>query len=164
MTTNGLIRSVGKTIVLNKNGKIYIGKRSCLWPDVKLSLVPSPGHETPIIEIGSFSSIGDRTQIHCGHLVSIGNYVLIAWDVNVIEFDYHAPGGGSPIPKPIVIEDEVWVGARCIITKGVTVGRGAILAAGSVVTKDVAPYTLVAGNPAKPIKIVSSWRGSSIAG
>lgn len=161
ITTKGFIQSIGKTIVLNNGGEVIIGNRTCLWPDVKLSLVATPGHGTPIIKIGAFSSIGDRAQIHCGKLVSIGDHVLISWDVNIIEFDYHAPGGGIPEPKPIVIEDEVWVGARCIITKGVTIGKGAILAAGAVVTKDVPPYTLVAGNPAKPIKNVSSWKGSS---
>lgn len=158
--TTGFIKSIGKTIVVNNGGKILIGNRTCLWPDVKFALVRTPSHCSPVIKIGAFTSIGDRSQIHCGQLVSIGDYVLISWDVNIIEFDYHAPGGGIPKPKPIIIEDEVWIGARCIITKGVTIGKGAILAAGAVVTKDVPPYTLVAGNPAKPIKNVPSWRGS----
>jgi acetyltransferase-like isoleucine patch superfamily enzyme len=161
ITVNGIIQSIGKTIVNNNGGKIIIGNRTCIWPNVKFSLVATPADTAPMIKVGKFSSIGDMTQIHCGHLVSIGDYVLISWDVNIIEFDYHAPGGGIPKPKPIIIEDEVWVGARCIITKGVTIGKGAILAAGAVVTKDVPPYTLVAGNPASPIKTISSWKGSS---
>ena len=159
--TTGLIQSIGKTFVVNNGGEIQVGNRTCLWPDVKFALIAAPEHKHPLIKIGAFSSIGDRTQIHCGQLVSIGNYVLISWDVNIIEYDYHAPGGGQPETKPIIIEDEVWVGVRCIITKGVTIGKGAIVAAGSVVTKNVPPYTLVAGNPAKPIRIVSSWKGSS---
>lgn len=161
MKINGYIRSVGRTKILNNGGEIHVGDRTCLWPDVKLSLVATPQNNKPIIKIGAYSSIGDNTQIHCGKLVSIGNYVLISWDVNIIEFDYHAPGGGAPEPRPIMIEDEVWVGARCIITKGVTIGIGAIIAAGSVVTKDVPAYTLMAGNPARPIKNIQSWRGSS---
>lgn len=158
--TDGFIQSIGKTIVLNNGGEIQIGSRTCLWPDVKFALMATPGHSSPLIKIGAFASIGDRSQIHCGQLVSIGDFVLISWDVNIIEFDYHAPGGGIPEPKPIIIKDEVWIGARCIITKGVTIGKGAILAAGTVVTKDVPSYTLVAGNPAKAIKNVSSWKGS----
>jgi acetyltransferase-like isoleucine patch superfamily enzyme len=161
ISVDGLILSIGKTIVANNGGKIQIDNRTCLWPEVKFALTATPRHQSPVIKVGAFSSIGDRSQIHCGQLVSIGNYVLISWDVNIIEFDYHAPGGGIPDPKPIIIEDEVWVGAKCIITKGVTIGKGAILAAGAVVTKDVPPYTLVAGNPAKPIKSVSSWKGTS---
>jgi acetyltransferase-like isoleucine patch superfamily enzyme len=54
----------------------------------------------------------------------------------------------------IVIEDDVWLGAGAIITDGVKVGRGAVVAAGAVVTKDVAPYTVVGGVPAKPLKTI----------
>lgn len=157
---NGYVRSDGKTIVNNFGGKIEIGNRTCLWPDVKFAVISNNHCVNPVIEIGSLSSLGDRTQIHCGQSVKIGDRVLISWDVNIIEYDYHAPGGGHPEPKSILIDDEAWVGARCIITKGVTVGKGAILAAGSVVTKDVSPFTLVAGNPAREIKKVSSWCGS----
>jgi acetyltransferase-like isoleucine patch superfamily enzyme len=55
-------------------------------------------------------------------------------------------------PEPINIEEGVWLGARCIILPGVTVGRGAVVAAGAIVTKDVPPNKLVAGVPAKVIK------------
>jgi len=51
-----------------------------------------------------------------------------------------------------VIEDDVWIGFKATILKGVTIGRGSVIAAGSVVTKDVPPYTLVAGNPAQIIR------------
>jgi galactoside O-acetyltransferase len=56
------------------------------------------------------------------------------------------------IRKPVKIEDKVWIGFNSIILKGVTVGEGAIVGAGSVVTKDVPPYTIVAGNPARIIR------------
>lgn len=162
--SGGPIKSIGKTIINNPNGIIRVGKHTCLWPDVKLSLNSSPGCSVPVVQIGECCSIGDRTQIHCGKEVRIGNYVLISWDVNIIEYDYHAPGGGYPSPLPIVIEDEAWIGARCIIAKGVTIGRGAIIGAGSVVVKSVPPFTLAAGNPARAIKPVDSWRGSSDEG
>ena len=54
--------------------------------------------------------------------------------------------------KPIVIEDEVWIGANAVVTAGVTVGKHSIVAAGCVVVKEVPPYTIVGGNPAKPLK------------
>lgn len=158
---NGPIKSIGKTIINNKHGLIFVGKRTCLWPDVKLSLIKCNDNVVPTVEIGEYGSIGDRTQIHCGNKVKIGNYVLISWDVNIIENDYHSPGGGLPEPRPITIEDEVWIGARCIITKGVTIGKGSIIGSGAVVTKNVPPYSLAAGNPARVIKKVQSWRGSS---
>jgi acetyltransferase-like isoleucine patch superfamily enzyme len=160
ITTLGPIKSFGKTIVEKKNGVIKVGKRSCLWPDVKFSLIQCPNEVPPLIEIGEFTSLGDRTEIHCGKLVRIGNFVLISWDVNILEYDYHAPGGGQAIPAPIIIEDEVWVGAKAIILKGVTIGKGSIIGAGAVVTKDVPPYSFAAGNPARIIRKVSSWKGS----
>ena len=52
----------------------------------------------------------------------------------------------------VIIEDDVWIGLKSTILKGVTIGRGAVVAAGSVVTKDVPPFTLVAGNPARFIR------------
>jgi len=159
--TNGYIKSIGKTIIINDNGILRIGNRTCIWPDVKFAINRCPGIERPIIKIGDYGSIGDRSQIHCGNRVEIGNYVLISWDVNIIEYDYHSPGGGHPEPLPITIEDEVWIGARSIITKGVTIGKGSIIAAGSVVTKSIPPYSLAAGNPSKVIKKTRSWKGSS---
>jgi maltose O-acetyltransferase len=55
-------------------------------------------------------------------------------------------------PAPIVIEDDVWLAVRCTVLKGVRIGRGAVVAAGAVVVSDVAPWTLVAGVPARPVK------------
>lgn len=160
MQVEGRIKSYGRTIVENDGGSIRIGRGSCLWPDVKLSLAVQAGGYPPVIQIGEYSSIGDRTQIHCGHSVSIGDYVLISWDVNILEFDFHAAGGGPSLPAPVVIEDEVWIGACCIILKGVSIGKGAIIGAGAVVTKDVPPFSFAAGNPARVIKTVASWRGT----
>lgn len=67
----------------------------------------------------------------------------------------YVPGKGrGRTSAPIVVEDEVWVGAGAIILGGVTIGRGAVVAAGAVVTKDVPPYTLVGGVPARAIKTI----------
>jgi acetyltransferase-like isoleucine patch superfamily enzyme len=159
--SSGLIRSVGKVIINNHEGEIFVGNRTCFYPEVKISLVKQAGFEKPVLKIGSFSSIGDRTQIHCGKSVTIGNYVLISWEVNIIENDYHSAGAKLPGIKPITIDDEVWVGAKAIIMKGVRIGKGSIIAAGSVVTKNVPPFTLVGGNPAKIIKRTQSWKGTS---
>lgn len=161
LNVSGLICSFGRTRVYRSNGDIEVGDRTCLWPGVLLaSSGQIPGRRAKLT-IGSRSSIGDRTQIHCGNQVSIGDYVLIAWDVNIIEFEHHTLGNVPPDPKPIRIEDEVWIGCQAIILKGVTIGKGSTVGAGAVVVKDVPPYTFVAGNPAKVIKQTPSWRGSS---
>ena len=94
-------------------------------------------------------------------LITIGNNVTIAADVRFYEHDMvrlmfdNDPSYNGPYIKyytgPIVIEDNVVIGARSIILYNVKVGKNALIAAGSVVTKDVPPYSIVAGNPAKVV-------------
>ena len=60
---------------------------------------------------------------------------------------------GNTQPRKVTIGDDVWIGARAIILPGVTIGQGSIVAAGSVVTKDVEPFSVVGGNPARVIKV-----------
>jgi acetyltransferase-like isoleucine patch superfamily enzyme len=90
--------------------------------------------------------------------VSIGNDVLIAYHVSLITSGHHFADTAQLIRtqgssgQPIKIEDDVWIGAHVIILAGVTIGRGSVVAAGSVVTKDIEPYSVVGGVPAKLIK------------
>lgn len=153
-----LISSHGSTTIIKKNGRIEVGDRTRLWPHVKLVAVGKQDFTAELI-IGHHCSIGDNSQIHAGRLVRIGNYVLVSWSVNLLGHYYHAPGGEPDRPGDIIIEDHVWIGCGVIILKGVTIGRGAIVAAGSVVTADVPPYKLAAGNPARVIKDTKSWNG-----
>jgi maltose O-acetyltransferase len=86
---------------------------------------------------------------HC----SIAPCVIIACDGHNLEFGI---GRYDVISKPITIEDKCWIGTGAIILGGVTIGEGAVVAAGAVVNRDVAPYTLVGGVPAKIIKRLTS--------
>ena len=117
------------------------------------------------VVIGNSSYVGDNAFFNCLLAkVVIGNYVIIADDVLFITGNHRFDLVGKRIceianseKRPdddldIIICDDVWIGSRSIILKGVTIGEGSIVGAGSVVTKDVPPYTVVAGNPAKPIK------------
>ena len=153
-----LIRVQGFPTIIRRNGTVSIGKRTTIWPGVKLTSLGKTGGESAKLTIGEFSSIGDRTQIHCCRNVSIGDYVLISWDVNILENNFHTTTDGMIGSSPISIEDRVWIGCRVIILPGVTVGEGAIIAAGAVVTKDVPKGTLVAGNPAKVIRETGPWK------
>lgn len=89
--------------------------------------------------------------------IEIGNYVLIGSGCLITDSDAHPVdpegrrSGGKTKTKPIVIEDDVFIGARSIILKGVRISRGSVIGAGSVVTKDVLEYSIVAGNPARVI-------------
>ncbi len=106
--------------------------------------------------------IGERTRIGLGNTiigpVVIGNDIMFAQNVVLSGLnhgfeDIHRPISDQPTTtKEIRIEDESWIGANCTLVAGVTIGKHAVVAAGSVVTKDVPPYTVVAGNPARPLK------------
>ncbi|MFC4261265.1 acyltransferase [Ferruginibacter yonginensis] len=126
------------------------------------------------ISIGEDCFVGTGSKIWSGEKVIIGNNVLVSHNVNIIDTNSHEIDAleraatykkliieGHPTEKgsiqtaPIVIEDYAWISFNATILKGVTVGKGAIVAAGSVVTKDVPPYALVTGNPAKVIKMLN---------
>lgn len=139
-----------------KNGQIYISNLVRLWPNVKLSVYGTDYHA--VLKIGNNTSIGDRTEIHCGKQIIIGDNCRISWDVVIMDRDYHNFNMSSPIYKAVNIQDNVWIGCKSIVIKGVTIGKGSVIAAGSVVTKDVPENVLVGGNPAKIIKTNIYWK------
>lgn len=105
------------------------------------------------IIIGDYSSVGKNALVRGSTNLTIGRNVCISEDVRILPashivssptFDY--------ICKPVTICDNVWIATGAIILLGVTIGEGAVVAAGAVVTKDVEPWTVVGGNPAKFIK------------
>ena len=111
---------------------------------------------------GSDVSIGNKCQINRGCRlgnVRLGDYVMIGPDV-VFIYQFHKSDSlqipmvlqGSLHFDPCVVEDDVWIGTRSIIMPGVRISKGAIIGAGSVVTKDVASYAVVAGSPARLIR------------
>ncbi|MCI1683078.1 MAG: acyltransferase [Bacteroides sp.] len=109
------------------------------------------------VTIGAHTRIGLRSTI-IGP-VCIGSHVILAQNAVLSGLNHTYEDVTIPIHQqavtvnPIVIEDEVWIAANSVITAGVNVGTHAVVAAGSVVTKDVPPYSIVAGNPAKVIKV-----------
>ena len=110
--------------------------------------------------LGRDTFINENCRITACTEISIGDGCWIAWDVNIIDSDFHQINENSTIkPKtaPILIEDKVWIGARAIILKGVTIGKGSIIAAGAVVTGDVPSNCLAIGTPAKVIKKNVEW-------
>ena len=101
--------------------------------------------------------INNNSKISCFKEVIIGEDVKISEDVLIRDSDNHTIIGGKEKTAPIHIGNHVWIGVRAVILKGVTIGDGAIIAAGAVVTKDVPANTLVGGVPAKIIKENISW-------
>jgi len=144
------------------------GKHSLIRRRMRLDVMPfnrfSLGDDSTIEDFSTVNNgvgdvlIGDRTRIGLGCVligpVTIGNDVLLAQNIVVSGLnhgyrDINQPINTQPVEKKTInIEDEAWIGANSVILAGVTIGRHSIVAGGSVVTMDVPPYTIVAGNPA----------------
>ncbi|MDA4116650.1 MAG: acyltransferase [Thaumarchaeota archaeon] len=103
------------------------------------------------LEIGDGSFIG-RANLYCTGGVKIGKNVNISDGAVIItaKHDVNSPAFEA-LYEPIVIDDWAWIATNAIVLAGVTVGEGAVVAAGAVVTRDVVPYSIVGGNPAKVI-------------
>lgn len=123
------------------------------------------------ISIGKRCYLGDNTRIWAAESIEIGDDVMVAHNSNIFDSNTHpvdveermtdkdailTRGGREDFPtlgsSPVKICDKAWIGCNCCVMKGVTVGEGAIVGAGSVVTRDVPAYTVVAGNPARVVK------------
>jgi len=140
------------TAILEPRRLIKIGHKALICDYV---IIRSP--ENPVV-IGAFCQINPFTVIYGGSGVHIGDNVMIAPHCMIAAGDHDFRQIEKPIrfagnlsKGPIVIEDNVWIGANCTITDGVRIGRDAVVGAGSVVTHDVAPYDIVAGVPARVI-------------
>jgi maltose O-acetyltransferase len=131
--------------VIHKSAGVKMGKGSTIHMGVTF-------YETKNIVIGDDTIIGERAVLDGRARLVIGNHVALASEVMIYnsQHDIHDPFF-KPVSKPVHIEDYVFIGPRAIILPGVTVGRGAIVAAGAVVTKDVPPFAVVGGVPAKVI-------------
>lgn len=109
------------------------------------------------VNLGDGSFISKDTQIISLDRIDIGENCFISWDVQITDSDFHKIISNNANTKPIIIEDNVWIGSRATILKGVTIGEGAVVGSGAVVTRDVPARTLVVGNPAKVIRENVSW-------
>jgi acetyltransferase-like isoleucine patch superfamily enzyme len=110
------------------------------------------------LKVGNNSSIGPYTYIGCSGYIEIGDNVMISPRVSIYSENHNFSKTDLPMIEQgvnrsfVKIEDDCWIAANSVILSGVTVGKGSIVAAGAVVTKDVPPFSIVAGNPAQVIK------------
>lgn len=108
------------------------------------------------LEVGDHSGLGINSRIDPA---KIGKYVMMGQDVMLLSRNHEYSDITKPMQlqglrpyEPIIIEDDVWIGSRVIILPGRRIGKGSIIGAGAIVTKDVPPYAIVGGNPAKILK------------
>lgn len=108
------------------------------------------------VRLGNRVDVGENVIIRGGGGVSVGNDVLIAAGASIVSQGHPIvpPRWGRNLSKPITIGNEVWIGAHAVVLPGVTIGDGAVVGAGAVVSRDVAPYTVVAGVPARVIRSI----------
>ena len=105
------------------------------------------------LELGSYVAIDDEVNLYSAAKITIGTKVAISREAFICTASHDITKPNRPlITAPITIGDGVWIGARATILPGVTIGEGAVVAAGAVVVKNVEPWTVVGGNPAKFIK------------
>lgn len=139
--------------------EINIGDSCTIYGTSNMELVDI--RNKGVLNIGNNTSIGFGNVISVSARIDIGNHVILAPGVRIRDNDGHPldpvkrrhnDGMAPESIRPVTIEDDVWICAFAMINKGVTIGRGAVIGAGSVVTKDIPPFCIAAGNPAKVIK------------
>ena len=109
-----------------------------------------------IVKVGDMTRVNVNSDILCRERITIGNDTVIAWGVQIMDSDYHRLVG-SKKNEEVRIGDHVWIGSKATILKGVTIGDGAVIASGSMVTKDVPPGCLAAGVPACVVREGVEW-------
>ena len=136
--------------IWKNNGDVSVGDRVFLHRHCKISAYGADSRAS--VKIGNRTYIGDRTEIHAGLSVEIGSGCDISWDCNILDRDYHKLCSDTEVLKPVKICDNVWIGCGATILKGVTIGRGSVVAAGGIVNKSTPPYSISGGVPARVIK------------
>lgn len=140
-----------KSIFLRSQG-CKIGRRVVYYPGIWINPASN-------LHIGDDVDLAKGVLITTKGRVEIGSRTLIGYRTQIISANHDVPedrgrifGSGHKLKK-IVIGADVWIGANCVVLPGVTIGEGAVIAAGSVVTKNVDPFAIVGGVPAKLIKM-----------
>jgi len=147
-------------------------KGAIVRPRTRMDVVPwhkfELGEDSTIEDFSAINNgvgpiiIGDRTKIGLSNTiigpVTIGNDIRLAQNITLSGLNHNYEDVSMPIhvqgvsTSPIVIEDDSWIGSNVVVVAGVTIGKHSIVAAGSIVTKDIPPYSVVVGNPGRVLK------------
>lgn len=152
------IKNNGRTTIirLDKNSELKVHGDFSIFYGGDIICFPNSK-----LEIGSGFCNSD-VKIRCSKKITIGKNVAISHNVTIMDSDAHCLDEDNyEMSKPVNIKDNVWIGTKATILKGVTIGQGSIIAAGAVVTKDVPERCIVAGVPARVIKENISWHNKT---
>ncbi|MFA5956099.1 acyltransferase [Hyphomicrobium sp.] len=145
----------GRPVIRNL-GSLIIGQRVTLFSTAIPIQLTTEADGT--LEIGARTFMNYGCSILATKLVSIGPDCKLGMDVLMMDNDFHqidpAKRWVRPSSAPVVLEENVWLGARVIVLSGVRIGANSVVAAGSVVTRDIPPYSLAAGQPARVIRSI----------
>jgi acetyltransferase-like isoleucine patch superfamily enzyme len=144
-------------LIMKENSKLIVKKGNCT---IKKGCILFVG-ENQMLELGENLTIVSNTKILAYSDIKIGKNCIIGWESQIMSGDGHeifSQGKHINFPKPILIEDDVWIGTRVTILKGVTIGKGSIVATNSTVTKNVPSGVIVGGSPAKVISENIDWK------
>lgn len=143
-------RTLGRPRIDN-GGRLEIGN-DVLLRSVNVPVELCTGPEG-VLRIGNGVRLNYGVSISAVRSVTIGDRVRVGPYVMIVDSDFHDPyqRGVRPAPRPVYIEDDVWIGAKASVLRGVRIGRGSIVGTAAVVTRDVPPFTIVAGVPARPV-------------
>ena len=152
--TKGKMVTVKGGLRVMAKGKIIVGNNCKIWSHIGTTQISAGPRAT--IEIGDNTFINTGTIITSRRSIKIGKNCHIANQVIMMDDDFHDVGKreAKSGKEAIIIGDNVWIATRATILKGVSIGEGAVIAAGAVVTKNVPAFTLVGGVPAKFIKLI----------
>ncbi|HEY0410398.1 MAG TPA: acyltransferase [Candidatus Dormibacteraeota bacterium] len=158
----GALTRVTGRIAVRNSGTMRIGSRVRMWAKANpIELTTLPGGE---LVIGDGTSINRGACLCARAAVRIGRNCGIGNDVLILDSDFHEVGHHSElradVPAAVVIGDNVWLASRSVVLKGVTIGEGAVVCAGSVVVTSVPPYTMVGGSPARAIRRLTPSEGA----
>jgi len=179
--SKGMMLLIGRNVTIRQSRYLHVGRNFVAQDNCELNCLSEKGiHVGDKVTIGSYaiirpsnlyggevgvglkignnSSIGPYCYIGCSGYIEIGDNVMISPRVSIyaenhVFTDVSVPMIDQGVTRSfVIVEDDCWIASHSVILAGVRIGKGSVVGAGSIVTKDVPPYSVVAGNPARVIK------------
>lgn len=148
---------IGRGVKLTGPGTYRLSPGSAVRTGTRVYVGPGA-----LLDLGPGSAIGDRSVVNVAAGLTIGAGTQISWQCQILDTDFHevfdADGNAQTVAAAVTIGNGVLIGTGAMVLKGVSIGDHAVVAAGAIVTKDVEPNTVVAGNPAKRLADTSGWK------